>query len=40
MLLSALGASLLGNIYSGKNTIRAGEGTIWAGHGFLCRVIL
>ena len=28
MLLSTLGASLLGNLVTGKGTIRAGEGTI------------
>ena len=30
MLLGTLGASLLGNILTGKGTIRAGEGTIKA----------
>ena len=30
MLLGTLGASLLGNILTGKGTIRAGEGTIRA----------
>ena len=41
-LLSTLGASLLGNLLTGKDTIRAGEdttraadGTIRAGQGFL-----
>ena len=33
MLLGTLGASLLGNILSGKGVIRAGEGTIRAGYG-------
>ena len=37
MLLGNLGASLLGDVLSkglsGKNVIRAGEGTIRAGHG-------
>ena len=33
MLLVSLGASLLGNLLTGKGTIRAGEGTIRAGHG-------
>ena len=31
MLLGILGASLLGNILTGKDTIMAGEGTIRAG---------
>ena len=33
MLLGTLGASLLGNLLTGKGTIRAGEGTIRAGYG-------
>ena len=33
MLLGTLGASLLGDILSGKGVIRAGEGTIIAGYG-------
>ena len=33
MLLSALGASLLGNILSGKAVNRAGGGIIRAGYG-------
>ena len=33
MLLDALGASLLGNILVGKDTIRAGKGKIKAGEG-------
>ena len=33
MLLGTLGASLLGDILSGKGVIRAGEGTIKAGYG-------
>ena len=33
MLLGTLGASLLGDILSGKDVIRAGEGTIRAGYG-------
>ena len=33
MLLGTLGASLLGDILSGKGVIRAGEGTIRAGFG-------
>ena len=32
MLLGTLGASLLGDILSGKGVIRAGEGTIRAGY--------
>ena len=31
MLLGALGAKLLGNLLTGRGTIRAGEGTIRAG---------
>ena len=31
LLLGTLGASLLGNLLTGKGTIRAGEGTIRAG---------
>ena len=34
MLWGALCASLLGNLLTGKGTIRAGEGTIRAGQGF------
>ena len=34
MLLSILGASLLGILLTGKGTIRAGEGTIRAGENF------
>ena len=34
MLLGTLGASLLGNLLTGKDTIRAGGGTIRAGHDF------
>ena len=33
MLLGTLGASLLGNLLTGKGTVRAGEGTIRAGYG-------
>ena len=35
MLLCTLGASLIGNLLTGKSTIRAGEGTIATsqGHG-------
>ena len=33
MLLGTLGASLLGDILSGKGVVRAGEGTIRAGYG-------
>ena len=33
MLLASLRASLLGNLLTGKGTIRAGEGAIRAGHG-------
>ena len=34
MLLGTFGASLLGNLVTGKGTIRAGEGTIRAGQDF------
>ena len=34
MLLSTLGASLLGNLFTGNGTIRAGEGTIRASQDF------
>ena len=34
MLLSTLGASLLGNLLTGKGKIRAGEGTIKGGQDF------
>ena len=34
MLLSTLGASLLGNMLAEKGVIRAGEGTIRAGQDF------
>ena len=34
MLLSTLGASLLGNLLSGKGTVRAGEGIVRAGYDF------
>ena len=33
MLLSILGASLLGNLLIGKGTIRAGKGIVRAGYG-------
>ena len=33
MLLGTIGASLLGNILTGKGVIRAGDGTIEAGEG-------
>ena len=34
MLLGTFGASLLGNLLSGKGTARAGEGIASAGYGF------
>ena len=34
MLLGSLGANLLGNLLTGKGTIRASEGTITAGQNF------
>ena len=33
MLLDTLGASLLGNLLTGKGTNRAGEGIVKAGYG-------
>ena len=33
MLLCTLGASVLGNLLSGKGTVRAGEGIVRAGYG-------
>ena len=33
MLLGILGVSLLGNLLTGKSTIRTGEGTITIGEG-------
>ena len=33
MLLDTLGASLLGSLLTGKDTIRAGSGTMGAGEG-------
>ena len=33
MLLGTLGASLLGNLLTGKGINRAGEGTVRAGYG-------
>ena len=40
MLLGKLGASLLGNLLTGKGTIRAGEDTITEGQDFSCCFIL
>ena len=34
MVFSTLGASLLGNLLTGKGTIRAGESTVRAGQDF------
>ena len=34
MSLGTLGASLLGNLLTGKGIVRAGEGTIRTGQGF------
>ena len=39
-MLGTLGASLLGNLLTGKGTIRAGKRTIWAGQDFKCSLIL
>ena len=35
MLLGTLGASLLGNLLTGKGTVTAGEGTIRTGYGII-----
>ena len=40
MLLGTLGASLLGNLLTGKGTIRAGEGTLGVRENFECPPIL
>ena len=37
MLLDTLGASLLGNLLTGRGFVRAGEGTIRAGYGSLIK---
>ena len=37
MLLGTLGSSLLGNLLSGKRTVRAGEGIVRAGYGSLIK---
>ena len=34
MLFGTLGASLLGNLLTGRGFVRAGEGTIKVGYGF------
>ena len=39
MLLGTLGASLLGNLLTGKRTFRTGESMITAGQDFQCHVI-
>ena len=40
MLLGNLGTSLLGNILTGKEVIRAGEGTIRPGQNISCCIML
>ena len=40
MILGNLGASLLGNILTGKEVIRAGEGTIRPGQIISCCIML
>ena len=40
MLLGTLGASLLGNLLTGKGIIRSGEGTIWADPDFKCHPLV
>ena len=37
MLSGTLGSSLLGNLLSGKRTVRAGEGIVRAGYGSLIK---
>ena len=39
MFLGTLGATLLGNLLTGKGTIRGGEDTIRAGQDFYCGLI-
>ena len=39
MLLGALGASLLGNLLTGKGTIRAGEGAIATSQGHKTNIL-
>ena len=40
MLLDTIGASWLGNLLTGRGTIRAGESTIRAGQNLWCCLIL
>ena len=40
MSLDTLGASLLGNLFTGKGTVRAAEGTVIAGQDFLIRLVI
>ena len=40
MLLGTLGASLLGNLLTGKGKIRAGEGIVRADQYFSCRLTI
>ena len=40
VILGTLGAGLLGNLLTGKEIMRAGEGTIRASQNCLCRLIL
>ena len=40
MLLGTLGASLSGNLLTGKGTIRADEDTVRLDEGFYCFLIL
>ena len=40
MLLGTLGASLLGNLLTGKGTVRDGEGTIRAGERILRKALI
>ena len=40
MLLGTLGASLLGNLSTGKRTVRAGEGTVTAGERIIKKALM
>ena len=40
MLLGSLGAFLLGNLLTGKGTVRAGEGTVRAGEGIKKKALM
>ena len=40
MLLGTLAANLLGNLLTGKGTVRPGEETVRTGQDFQCRLVL